>query len=85
MKRSLITIPALLLLLLAGCSANDPIQEDLYTEGTIYAGGAEIRGDGTIKPVHLANADAPSDSIYYSTDNNTLVYKDTAGAVNILY
>ena len=38
-----------------------------------------------IKLVHLPNADAPNDSVYYSTDANKVVYKDGGGAVNNLY
>jgi hypothetical protein len=37
------------------------------------------------KPVHLADADAENDSIYYSTDAGKLVYKDSGGTVNDLY
>lgn len=45
----------------------------------------EVRNDGTIKPVQLADASAPNDSIYYSTTQSKLVYKDSGGTVNNLY
>lgn len=55
----------------------------------IYEGAATdasyIRGDGTIKPVYMADASAPNDSIYYSTNAARLVYKNSAGVVNSLY
>lgn len=37
------------------------------------------------QPQHLANAAAPNDSVYFSTDANKLVYKDSGGIVNNLY
>ena len=45
----------------------------------------EIRGDGTIRPVEMADAAAPNNSLYYSTTQNKLVYKDNGGVVNDLY
>ena len=84
-----------LLFVLTGCSANDPVREDFFTTNiynsenvtteNLIVGDFVVREDGTIKPAHIANAVAPNDSIYYSTDNNTLVYKDVGGAINILY
>lgn len=44
-----------------------------------------IRTDGTIAPVELADADAPNNSIYNSSTQSKLVYKDGAGNVNDLY
>jgi hypothetical protein len=38
-----------------------------------------------LKPPSLANAAAPNNSIYYSTDASKLVYKDPSGVVNNLY
>lgn len=40
---------------------------------------------GAIKPVSLADTDAPNGSIYYSTTQSKLVYKDSGGGVNALY
>ena len=54
----------------------------------IYASleaGMEVRGDGTIKPASLADASASNNSIYYSTTQSKLVYKDSGGSVNDLY
>jgi len=48
-------------------------------------GGATLRLDGSFAPAALANASAVNNSIYFSTDNNKLVYKDSAGVVNELY
>ena len=45
----------------------------------------QIRGDGTINPVEMADASAPNDSLYYSTDQSKLVYKDSGGVVRDLY
>jgi len=47
--------------------------------------GMRVRGDGTIEPVILADASASNSSIYYSTDQTKLVFKDAAGVVNDLY
>jgi len=44
-----------------------------------------IRGDGTIKPSQLADGSAVNDSIYYSTTQSKLVYKDLGGVVRVLY
>ncbi len=44
-----------------------------------------IKGNGAFQPVHLANAAAANDTIYFSTDANKLVYKDSGGVVNNLY
>lgn len=45
----------------------------------------EIMGDGTIRPVHMADASATNNSIYYSLTQSKLVYKDSSGVVNSLY
>jgi hypothetical protein len=44
-----------------------------------------IRGNGTIKPAWMADSVAQNDSIYYSTDQSKLVYKNSAGEVKSLY
>jgi hypothetical protein len=44
-----------------------------------------IRGNGTVRPVQMSNAAAPNDSIYYSTTDAKLVYKDSGGIVRALY
>lgn len=40
---------------------------------------------GYFLPISSADADAPNNSIYYSTDSTKLVYKDSLGVVNDLY
>lgn len=70
----------------------------IYYDGTdliinsddVGSGGCKIntlnvRADGTIQPVQLADASAANDSIYYSTTQSKLVYKDSGGTVNNLY
>lgn len=44
-----------------------------------------IRNDGSLEPVSLSDAAAINNSIYYSTDQSKLVYKDSGGTVNVLY
>lgn len=46
---------------------------------------ARIRDDGSFIPPSLADADAVNNSIYYSTTQSKLVYKDAGGTVNDLY
>lgn len=36
-------------------------------------------------PASSADADAPNNSVYYSTDSSKLVYKDSGGTVHDLY
>lgn len=40
---------------------------------------------GYFTPVSSADADAPNNSIYYSTDSSKLVYKDNLSVVHDLY
>lgn len=47
--------------------------------------GFNIRGNGTMQPVSLADGGAQNDSIYYSTTQSALVYKDSVGSVHALY
>lgn len=44
-----------------------------------------VRDNGTIRPAQLADIDAENDSIYYSTTQGKLVYKDAGGVVHDLY
>ena len=46
---------------------------DLATEGVFLLPGSS------------SDADAPNNSIYYSTTQNKLVYKDSSGTVHTLY
>jgi len=47
--------------------------------------GNESIQNGYFLPVSSADADAPNNSIYYSTDSSKLVYKDSGGTVENLY
>lgn len=38
-----------------------------------------------VAPAHLADGDAPNDTLYYSTTASKLVYKDPGGVVRALY
>ena len=73
-------------------TANDA---SLYYDGTdlvinsheVGSGGCKIntlniRADGTIQPIQTANVSAVNDSIYYSTDANEVVYKDSTGSIS---
>lgn len=44
-----------------------------------------VRADGTIKLVEIADASAANESLYFSTDQNKPVWKDSSGVVNDLY
>ena len=61
------------------------VNSDDVGTGSCKINTLEVRNDGTIKPVQLADASAPNDSIYYSTDASKLVYKDSGGTINNLY
>ena len=47
--------------------------------------GMSIDGGGFVKPRSAVDASAPNNSIYYSTTQSKLVYKDSGGSVNDLY
>ena len=44
-----------------------------------------VRMDGSIIPETLADADAENNSVYFSSTQSKLVYKDGSGVVNDLY
>jgi hypothetical protein len=44
-----------------------------------------IRSDGSWQPPHLADSAAANDSLYYSTTQSKLCYKDSGGTSNPLY
>lgn len=46
---------------------------------------SRIYASGAFQPVSLADASAPNNSVYYSTTQSKLVYKDSGGTVNNLY
>jgi hypothetical protein len=51
----------------------------------IANGSADATFGGAIKPATIADASAPNNAIYYSSDASKLVYKDSGGTVNNLY
>jgi hypothetical protein len=61
---------------------NTYVQQWEDDAGTILAG---IHPAGGFKPVHLAEASAANDSLYYCTTHSKMEYKDAAGVVNALY
>lgn len=44
-----------------------------------------IDENGAFNPPSLADSDANNNSVYYSTTQSKLVYKDSSGVVNNLY
>jgi hypothetical protein len=51
----------------------------------IKAISGSVDDRGFIIPAIYADADAPINTIYYSTDASKLAYKDAGGMVNALY
>jgi len=66
-------------------SADLIISSDDVGTGSCKINSLEIDKDGFIKPITSADAAAPNNSIYYSSDASKLVYKDSGGTVNNLY
>jgi hypothetical protein len=58
-----------------------------YTGATtnLSYGGATLRLDGSFAPASIADVSAMNNSIYFSTDSNKLVYRDSTGVVHDLY
>jgi hypothetical protein len=52
---------------------------------SVEGSSSNITLNGALIPVNLADANAPNNSIYYSTTQSKLVYKDSGGSVNDLY
>lgn len=60
------------------------------SNNTVFATSAgsvlsAIKADGSWQPPSIADASATNNSLYYSTTQNKLVYKDSSGVVNNLY
>ena len=88
MKKCLAIIGALLLVaLLVGCGfPGEPMTDDMYPRNIYFDGtNLALRSDGTIGLASLADAAAPNNSLYFSTDQNKAVYKDGAGVVHDLW
>lgn len=47
--------------------------------------GMKIYGSGAIQPTTLADVDAPDNTLYYSSTQAKLVYKDSGSVINDLY
>ncbi|KKM81767.1 hypothetical protein LCGC14_1326420, partial [marine sediment metagenome] len=62
-----------------------PVEDYFKTYTASSLTDFEIRGDGTIRPVIMADATAPNNSLYFSTTQNKLVYKDSGGVVHDLW
>ncbi len=62
-----------------------PVEDYFKTYTASSLTDFEIRGDGTIRPVVMADAAAPNHSLYFSTTQNKLVYKDGGGVVHDLW
>ncbi len=62
-----------------------PVEDYFKTYTSSSLTDLEIRGDGTIRPVEMADAAAPNNSLYYSTTQNNIVYKDNGGVVHDLW
>jgi hypothetical protein len=58
------------------------LQEWQDSSGSVLSA---ILPNGAIQPATLADASAANNSIYYSSTQSKLVYKNSAGTVNVLY
>lgn len=61
------------------------VNSDDVGSGGCKINALNIRANGSVQPIQLADGDAANDSIYYSTTQSKLVYKDSGGGVNDLY
>lgn len=62
-----------------------PVEDYFKTFTSSSTTDFQIRGDGTIRPVEMADAAAPNNSLYFSTTQSKLVYKDSGGVVRDLW
>ncbi len=65
--------------------ASPPIESHFKIVKNKAGTGMSITGTGLIQPTSCADSAGVTNSIYYSTDQSKLVYKDKAGAVQDLY
>ncbi|MCK4522203.1 MAG: hypothetical protein KAU20_06520, partial [Nanoarchaeota archaeon] len=61
------------------------VDTDSVGTGSLKVNGLETRADGTVNFVTLADAAAANSSMYYSSDQSKMVWKDSGGTVNVLY
>jgi hypothetical protein len=59
--------------------------EDYFKTFADQATGMSVDGGGFVKPRNAADASAPNNSIYYSSTQSKLVYKDSGSTVHDLY
>jgi len=60
-------------------------QGDLITFSAQVPPGTVINNKGTWQPPSMADANAPNNSIYFSTTNGKLSYRDPSGGIFPLY
>ena len=46
---------------------------------------SSVKADGSYQPASLADSSATNNSLYYSSTQSKLAYKDPSGTVNLLY
>ena len=59
--------------------------EILSHQTLLIALRARVNENGFFVPVTSASGNAPNNSIFYSSDESKLVYKDPNGTINTLY
>lgn len=95
MKKFIVSLLLCVGILSVGCGGSDPIA-DTWTRNLLPLGNYTV-GSSTnpyyagyftnlyFNPASMANASAMNNSIYFSTDSNTLCYKNASGTVFSLY
>ncbi|MCK5603558.1 discoidin domain-containing protein [Candidatus Pacearchaeota archaeon] len=66
-------------------SSGDTNYAGYFTGANTYINGLVVDSNGYLKPISSTDAVAPNNSIYYSTTQSKLVYKDSVGTANNLY
>lgn len=61
------------------------VNTDAVGTGSLKVNSHETRADGSVNFVTLADAAAANSSMYYSSDQSKMVWKDSGGTVNVLY
>jgi hypothetical protein len=65
--------------------ATKPTESFFKIYATSSSTDMSVNGDGSVTPASLADTSAANNTIYYSTTASKLVFKDSAGTVNVLY
>jgi lysophospholipase L1-like esterase len=72
--------------LVVGTFSATPADQVFNINGSLQITGTQlISSAGYITPITSTDAAAPVNSIYYSSTQSKLVYKDSGGSVNVLY